>query len=183
MTRTMNFEPPAISDEQMEQYLELFTRHQRRLFLYINAMLPSPADADEVFQETNIVIWKKFDQFEIGTDFLAWAYRIAYFQVRDYRRRAWRRAHCFTPEVLEQLADCVREEEDMLDDRRAALADCRTKLKAEDQELINQCYAPEARVEQVAQKLERKATSVYRSLRRIRQLLLDCIKSTVDTGA
>ncbi len=183
MAKARNVEPPAISEQQMEQYLELYSRHQRRLFLYINAMLPSPADADEVFQETNIVIWKKFDQFEIGTDFLAWAYRIAYFQVRDYRRRAWRRANCFTPEVLEQLADTVQEEEELLEDRRAALADCRKKLNEDDQQLLNQCYAPDARVEQVAQSLERKATSVYRSLRRIRQLLLDCIKKTVDAKA
>lgn len=183
MPRATTFEPPEISEEQMDQYLELYARHQRRLFLYINAMLPSPADADEVFQETNIVIWKKFDQFEIGTDFLAWAYRIAYFQVRDYRRRAWRRAQCFTPEVLEQLAECAQEEEDALEDRRAALATCRQKLKDDDQLLLNQCYAPDARVEQVATRLDRKTTSVYRSLRRIRQLLLDCIQKTVKSNA
>ena len=169
--------------DPLEQYQELYTQHQRRLFLYINAMLPCAADADEVFQETNIIIWKKFDQFEIGTDFLAWAYRIAYFQVRDYRRRAWRRRTCFSPELIEQLADRVQEEEELLEDRRTALKDCRKNLNEADRELLNQCYAPGAKIQKIAAASSRKTTSIYRSLRRIRQLLMDCINAKTKQNA
>jgi RNA polymerase sigma-70 factor, ECF subfamily len=168
-------------EDALDQYQALYTQHQRRLFLYINAMLPCAADADEVFQETNIIIWKKFDQFQPGTDFLAWAYRIAYFQIRDYRRRLYRRRTSFSPELIEQLAERTIEEDDLLEERRSALANCRQNLTEDDRELLNDCYAPGAKVQQIAAASNRKPTSIYRSLRRIRQLLFDCITAKTES--
>ena len=167
----------------LEHYLDLYSDHQRRLYLYINAMLPNPADADEVFQETNIIIWRKFDQFEPGTDFLAWAYRIAFLQAKDYCRRAKRSTLCFSPDVMEQISGRITDDDDALESRRTALEDCKQKLDAEDRELIDRCYAPQAKVEQVAKEFNRQSTSVYRSLRRIRQLLLTCITRTLQGEA
>ena len=159
--------------------MELFALHQRRLHLYLSALLPSPADAEEVLHETNIVIWKKFDQFQPGGDFLTWAYRIAYLQTCDYRRRKARSGLGFQPDVLEQLAETARAEDELLERRRAALAECTKKLDAEDRTLLEECYAPEARISDVAERLGRTATSLYRSLRRIRQLLGACIERSL----
>lgn len=37
--------------------------------------------ADDILQETMSVLWNKFDQYVIGTDFLSWALKVAHFQV------------------------------------------------------------------------------------------------------
>src|SRR5687768_16479673 len=118
----------ATSGDPMERCMELFALHQRRLLLYIRALVPSPADADEVLHEINIVIWKKFDQFHEGGDFLTWAYRIAYYEICEYRRRKARSPAAFSPEVLEQLAETARTEDDVLERRRSALSRCAQKL-------------------------------------------------------
>lgn len=163
--------------------MELFALHQRRLFLYISALIPSPGDADEVLHETNIVIWKKFDQFEPGTDFLTWAYRIAQFQALEYRRRKAKAMPGFSPDVMAQIAGRALDEDAHLERRRSALADCTRKLEHPDRTLLEQCYVPGARVAEIARNTGRTATSIYRTLRRIRNLLMDCVRRSLAAEA
>jgi RNA polymerase sigma-70 factor (ECF subfamily) len=168
--------------ERLERCLDLFSRHQRRLYLYISALVPSPADVEEILHETNIVVWKKFDQFEPGSDFLAWAFRIAHLQILDHRRRSARARARFSDEVLEQLAGLARTEDDDLERRRHALQGCRGKLPAPEREILDACYAPGANVEDVARRLGRAPTSVYRTLRRLRQVLLESVQRALSAG-
>lgn len=158
-----------------ERCLELFALHQRRLSLYISALVPSPADADEILQETNVVIWKKFDTFTPGTDFLSWACRIALYQVLDYRRRQARSPALLSEEVTRQVAEAAGREGDALERRRAALQECRGKLAPAERKLLDECYRPGTQIPDVARRLKRVPTSLYRTLRRIRQALMDCI--------
>jgi RNA polymerase sigma-70 factor (ECF subfamily) len=167
--------------EPLERCLELFELHQKRLFLYIRALVPDPAEAEEILHETNIVVWKKVDEFRPGSDFFLWISRIAHFQILDHRRRHARARVRFSPELVDQLAQSARENEPELERRRAALENCRRKLAASDRDLLDACYAPLARVEEIASRTGRAATSLYRSLRRIRQLLIDCVERTLST--
>jgi DNA-directed RNA polymerase specialized sigma24 family protein len=73
-TSTANHPPPG---SPSPEFVQLFTHYQRRLFLYILSQLPNPIEAEEVQQETNVVIWSKFAQFREGTNFLAWVSQIA----------------------------------------------------------------------------------------------------------
>ncbi|GIW78972.1 MAG: DNA-directed RNA polymerase sigma-70 factor [Gemmatales bacterium] len=168
-------EPFEADETRLEQCLELFARYQQRLYLFIAAMLPSPADAEEVLQEVNIVVWKKFEQFEPGSDFLSWVYRIATLQVREYKRRRGRETLSFSPEMLDQLMARALRDETVLERRREALQKCLEKLSPADKQLVDRCYAPGAKIPEVAEQLKRTATSVYRSLRRIRQILTECV--------
>ena len=68
------------SADNME-FVRLLTGQQRQLYLYIIALLPNPTDVDDVLQATNMVLWSKADEFEPGSDFGAWARRVAHFEV------------------------------------------------------------------------------------------------------
>ena len=73
-----------------EDFVQLFTKWQRRLFLFILAQAPNPVEAEEILQETNLVIWRKSHTYTPGTNFYAWCCRIAVLEVlksRDRRRR------------------------------------------------------------------------------------------------
>ena len=86
------------------EFVQLFTHHQRRLFLYILSQVPNPIEAEEVLQETNVVIWSKFSQFREGTNFLAWVSQIANFEVMKYRTRKKRSRLHFSDEFLETVS-------------------------------------------------------------------------------
>src|SRR5690348_5657938 len=69
------------SDVDREEFARMFSRNARRIYGFIMTLVFNHHDAEEVFQNTNVILWNKFAEFEPGTNFFAWASRIAYFEV------------------------------------------------------------------------------------------------------
>lgn len=158
------------------EFVQLFTHHQRRLFLYILSQVANPVEAEEVLQETNVVIWSKYSRFQPGTNFLAWVSQIANFEVMKYRTRKKREKLVFSDEFLQTVAEASLERSEELESRRSALVHCLGKLRPKDRELIQQRYAPGERGTHLAEQIGRPVNAVYQSLGRIRRALLDCIQ-------
>src|SRR3990170_4143667 len=97
------------------------------------------ADAEEIFQDTCLVLWKKFGTYDPQGSFYGWACRIAYLEVLQLRRKN-QRLQLLSEEALAILADKALAHADNLDSRQHALEDCLQKLTAEDQALIEQRY-------------------------------------------
>jgi RNA polymerase sigma-70 factor, ECF subfamily len=166
-----------------EEFVQLFTKSQRRVFLYILAQVSNPVEAEEILQETNMVIWNKCRTFEVGTNFLAWACRIASYEVLKYRDRQRRDKLVFSDEFIEQIAEEAVENSDELERRRLALMQCLSKLKPKDRELIQQRYARGENGKSVAKVLGRPVNSIYQSLGRIRRSLFECINRRLAAKA
>jgi RNA polymerase sigma-70 factor (ECF subfamily) len=163
--------------ESYEAFVQLFARHERGIRAFVHSLLPG--HADEVVQETCLVLWRKFADFDAGSDFLLWACTVARFEVLKYRRKLARDRHVFNVELLALLAEeAVGETRELALERRALDA-CVEKLTPGHRELIRSCYAQGVTIKQVADQLGRSATSLYKALNRIRLLLLDCIRVTV----
>jgi RNA polymerase sigma-70 factor, ECF subfamily len=173
--------PDPRSFQQTEQFASLLTRNQRRLYLFILALLPNPVDAEELLQETSIVLWRKFDQFQSGTDFLAWACQVARYEVlKFYQRRqrapAW---HQIPDDVLHELAKSSLQCLDEFEARRAALAGCLERLSRRDRDLIERRWRPGATIGQIAAELGRPLWGLYKVYQRIHRDLFDCIERTL----
>lgn len=159
-----------------EEFVQLFTRTQRRLYLTILSQVPRPSDAEEILQNANVVIWSKCHQFEAGTNFFAWAAKISSLEILKYRQRFARDRLQFSDEFVRTVADRLEEDSTQFELRRKALARCLTKLRPDDREIIQLRYAEGADGKSVASFLGRPANSVYQSLGRIRRTLLGCIE-------
>jgi RNA polymerase sigma-70 factor (ECF subfamily) len=157
------------------EFVQQFTRSQRQIYLYILSQVPSPVDADEILQETNLVIWRKVDRFQLGTNFLAWAYQIAGLEVLKFRERRHRDRLRFSEEFIERVAEEIEGDTEQLEARRQALMNCIGRLRPADRELIEERYSTGENGLSVARKKGRPANSVYQSLGRIRKALLECI--------
>lgn len=164
-----------------EEFVQEFTRAQRTLYLHILAMVGKPLDAEEILQETNVVIWAKFQQFELGTNFLAWARQIANYEVLKFREKRHRDRRVFSSEFIEMVAAASSENTERQEQRRLALFECMKKLSTPDRELIQLRYAPGASGKSVAEEIGRPANSVYQSLGRIRRALMDCVQRRMTT--
>ncbi len=163
------------------EFVQLFTRSQRPLYLHILTLVPHPADAEEILQETNLVVWRKVGQFRPGTNFIAWARQIATLEVLKFRDRKHQERLRFSDEFLERIAAENEKAVDEVDPRQKALSACLGKLRRSDRELIQQRYAPGECGHSIAKKLGRPANSVYQSLGRIRRILLDCVTRRMAT--
>ena len=159
-----------------EEFIRAFTQSQRPLFLYLLPLVGNPSDADEVLQETNLVIWSKYDQFELGTNFLAWGRAIARLEVFRFRRSRGRKLVYLEDDILEIVAERAEGISEQTLARQEALALCVGKLKPRDQELIRMRYSPGVNGDKVAEMLGRPANSVYQSLGRIRRVLMECVR-------
>src|SRR5262245_54811487 len=74
---------------------QLIAEHQRPLFLYILTLVPHATEAEEVLQETNVAILRSASDFETGSNFRAWAFRIAYHRVLQHRQGKQRESLTF----------------------------------------------------------------------------------------
>lgn len=167
------------SAQRTEQFVQLLTEHQRRLYAYVVSLLGNAADADEVLQETNLALWRKLDTFQPGSSFAAWASRVAYYEVLAFRKRRGRDRLSFEPELLETLAAESAARLEQFEARRRALAHCLTKLSARDRDLLARRYEAGNSAAAVAQQLGRTAQATYQALHRIRLNLSLCIRRTL----
>ena len=176
---TPHNDDPIGSNTSYESFVQLLARHERGLRAFVQTLLPELHHADEVIQETCLVLWRKFADFEPNTDFLAWACTIARFEVLKYRRKLARDRHVFQPELLTVLADEALGETQQRTNEQQALDRCLEKLAPRQRELVQSCYAQGVTIKQVAEKLGKSATALYKALNRIRLMLLDCIEVTL----
>jgi RNA polymerase sigma-70 factor (ECF subfamily) len=170
--------PPSSQRAASEigRFSELFEQHGRSIFGHIRTLVPNATDADEVFQETSVTLWQKFDQYRPDTDFRAWACRIAYYKVLKLRDRQVRSPRLFSPEFLELVSEEMIVMSDVLDARTEALLECRQKLSRRDHELLEHFHRENSTAKDVARRVGRNVHYVYRAIRRIHETLLDCIK-------
>ena len=73
---------PADSQQECpsEDFVLLLATCQRPIFLYAMSLLGNVQDAEDVVQESGLVLWKKFHEYQPGTDFVRWACQIARYQ-------------------------------------------------------------------------------------------------------
>lgn len=163
---------------EVETFLRLFAVHRQRIFQYILGLIPNLHDAEDVLQETNVVLWRKFGDFKPGTSFVAWATRIAHFEVLRHRRRQARsrKQIILDEEVLQLLAYDASGNCDHLAAASEVLHRCVEKLSDADRELLRLTYSTAQKITDIAAQIGRPANSVYKSLGRIRQALMDCVK-------
>jgi RNA polymerase sigma-70 factor, ECF subfamily len=172
-----DFPSPSGDSAHAEEFVRLFSEHQRDLLKFIFLLVPIHAEAEDILQETSVILWRKFGEFQRGTDFFRWAAQVARFKVRDFRKKTARDRHRFwTDDLIEAIAETRLTENDSLMQQRNLLAACMQKLTTIDRELIQSVFRQGTSIKMVAECLGRPVNTVYKALNRIRKTLLDCVE-------
>jgi RNA polymerase sigma-70 factor, ECF subfamily len=169
-----------LSIESQKALMLLMTQHQRRILGYIYTLVPDRHSAEDILQETSVVLCEKFQLFRPGTDFVAWACQIAYWEVRRARQKFARSKVVFDDTVFEAVAQTATEMHEEMDIRHEALQHCLRKLHARDREFILERYERGHGVEQAAKNCGRSMLAAYKALSRIRKALLDCVTNQLN---
>ena len=159
------------------EFVTLLARHDRALTMYVYSLVPQQSDADDILQQTKLILWKHFADFELGTNFIAWARKTAFHQILAYRRKTKRDPLPLSDAMLEVLSEKVASLTDHDQTRRDALESCLHRLSADHRRLILLRYQEELEVDEIAQKLSSTPGAVYRALSRLRLALVDCVTS------
>jgi len=167
--------------EKLQAFVKLLTEHQSNLRGFIVSLMPGSPDVSDVLQETNAVLWQKRHRFKLGTNFIAWSFQIARYEVHHYRERAQRdQKLIFSEQLVELLADpgSVSPADESL---HAALDHCLAKLGEKQRELIVERYTPGHSLEELATRSERTAGSLRIALLRIREALRHCVENSLSS--
>lgn len=165
----------AVPPERVEEFVRLLGQNQRRLFLYVMNLVPNQVEAEEIIQNANLVMWREFGQFELGTNFTAWACKVAFHQVLAWRKKRQRDRLEFSDAFLEAVAEETAQALDQLDQRAQLLAGCIDQLPEAQRQLIQLRYREGQDVNAIARRVEKSVDAVYRTLSRIRQALYHCV--------
>ena len=160
-----------------KEFVYQLTDWQNRLFGYLVTLLGNLHDARDVLQETNLVLWRKMEEFESGTNFGAWARKCAYYQALAFLRDRKRDPHLFDDDLLALFTD---EEADSAHDdneRWLALRDCLVQLPERQRRLIDQRYREEVPIRKLAADFGKKESAIKMGLMRIREALHACIET------
>lgn len=157
----------------------LLMQHERQIFGYIYTLVPNRHDAQDILQETCLTIYDKFADFTPGTDFMAWAMRIAWWKVRAARQKYARSKVVFNDEVMEAVSNTAVTMAEETSPLQAALAQCLQKINDRDRRMILTRYERGSGVERAAMVSGRSLQAAYKALMRIKQVLHDCVLNTM----
>ena len=158
-----------------DEFMRLFSRHQRQVYAYIATVLVNPADVEEVVLGRIRELWSKLDAFERDKSFVKWACGVAHLQILRFFRQQKRKPLPLEDSTIELLLADRAQMEDELTDRRNNLASCIKQLRPADREVLTACYAPGTNFKTAAKKLGRSTAALYHTLGRIRRALLECV--------
>jgi RNA polymerase sigma-70 factor (ECF subfamily) len=167
---------PTSDDAAAAAFVALLVEHRHRLFAFILKQLSHHADAEDVFQRTSLVLWKKMEDYEPGRSFFHWACGVAFNEVRNFIATERRRRPRFDSELLDLLAKEAEDEADLSDARLDALRSCVSRLPEAQRQVLELCYSDTGSISEVAATLGRHRDALYKQLERLRETLLDCIR-------
>ena len=164
-------------DKRVKDFVFLLTSQQARIYAYILSLVPNFNDADDILQDTTKFMWERFDEFTLGTDFLAWAKKIAYFLVMEYYRNKKKvYTLCYDEQLIQKLDQNFQKLSDFSRDYQAHLKECLKKLKHQDRKLLKLRYFENHKAKELASRFGCSIQYIYRSISRVHQLLLACIQ-------
>lgn len=167
---------PANARLPSREFVTQITASQRRIYGFIRTLIYDSASIEEVLQETNLALWEQAARFTPGTDFMAWACRIAWFKVLDHRRATRRQRLEFRPDVLEAIAAEALEDVNIFERQQRALAACIESLSERHRHVLRMHYFNQMPFEQIGAMIDRNANAVAQLMFRVRNALRECIE-------
>ena len=150
-----------------DEFLLLFLRHEPEIRAFVGSLLLDRDVREDVFQECALVMWQRFDTYDDGRPFGAWARGIAANKILQRRDADRRFPIAFSPEAIQAVLGAYERTEELSSIHSATLEDCVDQLPAHSRELISLRYADNLKAPEIAERTQRTLDAVYQALSRI----------------
>ncbi len=172
-------------EDPHERFMRLVNAAHFGVVAYLTSLLGNRHDAEDVFQQACVTMWRRFETFTPGTNFNAWARKVAFYESREFRRLKVRNRLQFGDQLVENLAAEREKEPDLSDARLAALRHCLAELDVSSRSLIEAAYADDGdSVLAFAAKTGRAPQTLYNKLSQLRRMLAGCVERRIaEAGA
>ncbi|MEX0687144.1 MAG: sigma-70 family RNA polymerase sigma factor [Pirellulales bacterium] len=173
----------APSPDRQADFVGLITASHSRLLGYCLSLVGRRHDAEDVLQKASLRMWQKFDSFALGTDFLAWATTIWFYEAKNFQRLAARGPLSFDDRLLALLAVERLDDLEHHEERLAALDACLGGLPEKDRALLEAAYVAQSGIVRLAEQLGRAPQTLYNRLNTLRRVVAVCVEKRLAAGA
>jgi RNA polymerase sigma-70 factor (ECF subfamily) len=143
---------------------------------YVAAAVRSVADRDDVLQQVALTVARRFEEFDEGRPFVAWALWLAKSRIVDFYRAQDRQRLVLADGLLDRIAETLVQRHADSSPRREALEHCLEGLPVRSKSLVRLRYDDGLKIEQIAAAVRMTPGSVRVALFRIRESLAACIE-------
>jgi RNA polymerase sigma-70 factor, ECF subfamily len=166
---------PSTPSDQVTYVQGLFVQHMAAVRGFVVSLVSDFTLADDVMQETFLIITQKAAEFERGTNFRAWAMKIARYKTLQLLEQARPLATRLVPDVIAALAAHEDAEDWQLEHQLAKLRLCLDGLAPRAREIVNLRYQQAHRPPEIARLVGWSVDAVHVALSKARVTLRDCI--------
>jgi RNA polymerase sigma-70 factor (ECF subfamily) len=172
-----------LTPERQEEFVRLLNGAHALLLRYVMSLVANRHDAEDVMQRASVVMWRRFGTFASGTDFVAWATTVAYYEVRNFQRVTGRSRLEFDDDLMQTLAAERVHDVRRWSARMEALEVCVEKLEPSQRTLVETIYTQGLEVGEVARRQGRAPQTIYNQLNFIRRALAECVQRRMAGAA
>ena len=166
--------------DKVQSFLHLHSSCQHRIYGFIMSFVADWNEADDIYQDTLSVLWRRFDEYVPGTDFLSWSFAIARYQILSHQKKQKTRRKYFSSATLANLQDVAAASVKDTDRSLAALRKCIRELSERSKHLLSLRYEDGASVQKIAQRVQTSAHTLYKQYRRIHAQLFRCMRKQLE---
>jgi len=155
-----------------------WTKAQRPVASYINAVLRDFHQTEEVLQRVAVAVVRKFDQYDADRPFVPWAIGIARFEVLNYRRELATDKHVFGDALLDRITAGYQRMAEAGEPYAPGetLSECIRKVRGRARKALSLRYVEGKDATQIARDLHTSSGAVRMLLMRTRETLRRCIE-------
>ena len=164
------------------EFIELLTPNYYKIHSFILSLVANKADAEDILQATIAYMWEHFEDFELGTKFLSWAFTLAKYQVLTYRKKKQRSIVYFSNEAIRLIESETEKLSEEMDRRFDTLQKCIKKLRDVDMTIINKRFENDISVKNLAVEYKVSPNVIYKRLAKIKKALLICVNRHIANG-
>ncbi len=169
-----------LNELEQERFMRLWTDAQPAVVNYIHALVGDPAAARDLVQETALVLFRRFGEYDGDRPFLGWAIGVAKFQVLGFHRDKARSFIAFDTDLLDRFSEVWIEAAPAAIEQSAALEVCLERLTSRPRQMVRLRYFEELNSEEIAHRLGSKSAAVRVTLQRIREQLRACMEKQLQ---
>lgn len=158
-------------------FFQLFMNSQKNLYAFILASVHNYNDADDILQDTAAVMWRKFDEFDKDTNFVAWGISISKNLIKKYYNERKRSRVQFNDTLFQEISERMEKSVGQMDRRQTALKICSQKLDDAGRALIDMRYGKGMTIKAIANHVNRSVQGMYKTIARLQDTLQRCIKN------
>jgi RNA polymerase sigma-70 factor, ECF subfamily len=168
-----------MEDVKRREVMRLAIEHRTAIWGYLMGLTKNPHKAEDLFQNTYLVVCEKWQQYQHGTNFVAWALKIARYEFLASVDPARRSFVTVEAEVLENALGSAAEPSEAMAEKREALRKCIETLQTKSRKAFVLRYGDSLSCPRVAEKMGLTLNALYTLLSRVRQALQECVERRI----